>query len=364
MKRFFKAIAAALALPLLLCCGCGIIPGQPDGDTETQNSKGFWRYTDTAMGTVIWQSIYAAGEDAAQKVSREIMDYLDNLEQEKLSWRLDTSEVYKINASAGSPEGYQASEEMASLLRRCKELYQQSDGAFDATLGPVVRLWNIDQWAAGGQTENFCPPSSQTLADALRKTGSDKLVIEETPSSSEQTIRTYVYIPQGTGIDLGAVGKGYALAEIRNLLEQNPEVTGAVISVGGSVLTYGEKPDGSSWKVGITDPFDTSATIGVLSLRGEWCVSTSGDYERYMEADGVRYHHILNPATGYPADSGVRSVTVLSKDGLLSDGLSTACFILGPEKGMELAVRYDAEVLFILDDGEVVMSEGMEGYYQ
>ena len=100
-----------------------------------------------------------------------------------------------------------------------------------------------------------------------------------------------------------------------------------------------------------------------MTLEGQWCVSTSGDYERYVEADGVRYHHILNPKTGMPAAGDVRGVTILMKDGLLSDGLSTACYILGPEKGMELAGQYGAEALFVMADGRIEMSEGMEPYF-
>ncbi len=164
-------------------------------------------------------------------------------------------------------------------------------------------------------------------------------------------------------LDLGAVGKGLALSRILELLEEEPEVSGAVVYLGGSVLTYGSRLDGGSWKIGIADPSDPSSSVGILTLEGQWCVSTSGDYERYVERDGVRWHHILDPATGLPADSGVRSATILSRDGLLGDGLSTACFILGPEKGLELAGEYGAEVLFILDDGEFVMSEGMEAFF-
>ena len=135
-------------------------------------------------------------------------------------------------------------------------------------------------------------------------------------------------------------------------------------SGGGSILTYGEKPDNSSFRIGILDPAEPSRNIGILTLDGEWCISTSGDYERYVEVEGVRYHHILDPATGYPADSGVRSVTVLSQDGLLSDGLSTACFILGEEKGMALAKEYGVHVLFVLEDGRILMSPGMETFFQ
>jgi thiamine biosynthesis lipoprotein len=170
-------------------------------------------------------------------------------------------------------------------------------------------------------------------------------------------------MPEGMKLDFGAVGKGLALDEILAYLTDQEEITGATVSVGGSVLTYGEKPDKSSWKVGIVDPADTSEYIGVLTLDGQWCVSTSGDYERYVEVDGVRYHHIIDPATGYPADSRVSGVTVLTKDGFLSDALSTACFILGQEEGMALAEKYDAEVLFVDKDGNISMTEGMKQYF-
>ena len=111
------------------------------------------------------------------------------------------------------------------------------------------------------------------------------------------------------------------------------------------------------------NPLDTSQYIGILSLKGQWCVSTSGDYERYVEVDGVRCHHIRDPATGMPADSAVHSVTILAKDGLLSDALSTACFVLGAGKGMELARQYGAEALFVTTEGEIVMTEGMGEFF-
>lgn len=365
MKKFFRIMALCASLSLC-CAGCVFRQGGAGGQGGTGggNAGGAWSYTDTAMGTVVQQSIYVKGRDAAERVSGEIMEYLGRLEREMLSWRLDTSEVYRVNASAGSGEGYALSGEMASLLQDCLELYRQSEGAFDVTLGPVVRLWNIDQWAAGKQTGDFRAPSRGELDEALELCGSDKIIImrEDAPQPGRESDLTII-LPEGMMLDLGAVGKGYALDGIRDILEQEPEITGAVISLGGSVLVYGEKPDERSWRVGIVDPLRPSENIGVLSLKGQWCITTSGDYERYAEADGVRYHHILDPATGFPADGGVRGVTILSKDGEIGDGLSTACFILGAEKGMELAGRYGAEALFVLEDGSIVMSEGMEDYF-
>ncbi len=343
MKRF---LYVALGTMILLC-GCG-----RNLASETVSRQ----YVDVAMGTVVRQVVYCSEEAAAEAFSGRAMELLEELEGELLSWRLESSQVYSVNASGGNEEGVRLSEELAEILRQCLQLYRDSEGAFDVTMGPAVRLWNIDQWAAGQQEGEFELPDPQELKQTLEICGSGRLKLGE----GEAPV---LYLPEGMQLDLGAVGKGLALTELLGLLERESRITGAVISVGGSVLTYGSKPDGSSWRVGIPDPADTSSNVGILSLEGQWCVSTSGDYERYAEVDGVRYHHILDPATGYPADSGVRSVTVLTREGLIGDGLSTACFILGPRKGMELAGKYGAEVLFVLEDGKIVMSEGMEKTY-
>ena len=387
MKFFFRVIV--IGATVFFCCGCamggsgsrenasaggaGDLEGQASGHTW-QNAAGMQndtaagqdretarQYVDTAMGTVIQQTVYAS-EDAASDFFERSKALLTGLEQEELSWRLDTSQVWRVNAAAGSEEGCGVSEELAALLQECLELYGRSGGAFDITLGPLTRLWDIDKWAAGGadDEEGFRPPSAEELEDALRLCGSDRVRIVSPSSEGEET---KIFLPEGMQLDLGAVGKGLALSRIGSMLEEGEGISGAVISLGGSILTFGGKTDGSSWKVGIVNPFDTSSNVGILSLEGQWCVSTSGDYERYVEADGVRYHHILDPATGYPAVSKVRGVTVLAKDGLLSDGLSTACFLLGTDRGMKLAEEYDVEVLFVMSDGSIVMSEGMEPYF-
>ncbi len=365
MKLFFRIIMVGAVI--FYCCSCGNVrsggwgraSAGGDGDFEVQESAR--QYVDTAMGTVIQQTVYAS-EETASAFFQEAMALLTGLEQEELSWRLDTSEVWQINASAGNEEGCSISEEMEALLQECLELYGRSGGAFDITLGPLTRLWNIDKWAAGGEEvkNDFRPPSAEELRYALGLCGSDRVRLVPAVSEGEEA---RIFLPEGMQLDLGAVGKGLALSRLSGLLEEEAGVSGAVISLGGSILTFGGKPDGSSWKVGIVNPFDTSSNVGILSLEGQWCVSTSGDYERYVEADGVRYHHILNPDTGYPAESEVRGVSILTKDGLLSDGLSTACFLLGSERGMELAEEYGVEVLFVLSDGSIVMSEGMEAYF-
>lgn len=349
MKLFYKithaiilALTLIIALPLL---GCG---------QRLQTVQ----KVDTAMGTIISQTLYVATGTAVgrktsetQNISEEILSEIRELEENYLSWRLESSEIYLINQTAGSNQEIILSHFLNTALNRCKEVHGASEGAFDFTVGRLARLWNIDKWAM--EAQGFIPPTEAQIEEVLQYVGGDKCGIEG------DTIQ----LPQGMQLDLGAVGKGIALDEIRAFLEQHKEVKGGVISVGGSILTYGSKPDGGKWNVGIVNPMDTSRNIGILQLSGNWCVSTSGDYERYVEAEGIRYHHILNPVTGGPADSGVRSVTILTKSGLDSDALSTACFVLGVEKGMALAESFDAEALFILEDGEIVMTEGMKQYF-
>lgn len=321
------------------------------------------RYTDTAMGTVIQQTFYAPDEEMADAVSDAVKVLLVQMEEQKLSWRLETSEIYAANSMAGSKEGYLMSNEMTRVIIQCLDLSRRTEGAFDVTIGSVVRLWNIDSWTAGGQVGDYILPEREILQQELGNCGYEELRLEPVISGENgEILQARVFLPAGMQLDLGAVGKGLALDRILDRLRDS-KISGAVISVGGSVLTYGEKPDHTDWKVGIVNPLDTAEYIGILGLKGQWCVSTSGDYERCVEVDGVRCHHIIDPATGMPADRAVHSVTILTKDGLLSDALSTACFVLGAEKGMELARQYGAEALFVTTEGEIVMTEGMRSFF-
>lgn len=339
-KKYSKLCTAVLAAATaFVFTGCGSF------GMRTHQS------TDVAMGTVVTQTIYAAGgEEQGEGITGDILRLLEKLEQEKLSWRISRSELAQINESAGQEAGYGLSEDMEEYLTEILAAARVSGGAFDPTIGRVTELWNIDGWTLDGQGE--IPPQEEIQA-LLEHTGYDKVNIRD----------HRIYMEADTALDLGAAGKGIASDAIKAFLEEEGKVSGAVISVGGSILTYGQKPDGTQWQIGITDPQNPDGSLGILSLEGAWCVSTSGDYERYVEADGIRYHHILNPATGYPADSGIRGVTVLSKSGILSDILSTACFVAGKEKALELAKLYDAELLLVTEGGEVFMTEGIKACF-
>lgn len=327
----------------------------------------------TVMGTILSQQVYLQGDgreageitgpaETGGQAEREVWEEADitarietivlELEQDMLSWRIEGSEIAIINAAAGSGDKVLVSDALFAGIETLLAVSAESGGAFDITMGPVVRLWNIDEWAAGNNTGAQIPGEDE-IAEALAHTGYESIMAENGS----------IWIPAQMQLDMGAVGKGIACDRIAAFLKEQAAY-GAVISVGGSVLTFGEKPDGTPWQVGIVNPLDTSSMLGTLSLEGQWCISTSGDYERYVEADGIRYHHILDPATGYPAQSGICSATVLCKSGILSDALSTACFILGAEEGIKLAQSYGAEVLLVEETGNIIMTDGMKSIFR
>lgn len=368
-KIFVKLLGTGL-LAAGICCWAGC------GRTLKYTS------VNTAMGTFVYQTVYTSEED----VTADVTGLINDLEQDTLSWRTAESEIARINAQAGSEEGFVLSDNLSADLAVLTEVSERSSGAFDITMHPVVELWNIDAWAAGqgavlmqqtvegtGETLDnqqaggattleaqpsdvatlISLPTSNQISQALSHTGYEAINIENNT----------LYLPADMSLDLGAAGKGIACDAIADFLKES-EVSGAVISVGGSVLTYGSKPDGTPWQVAIVNPLDTAKQLGTLSLSGEWFVSTSGDYERYVEVDGIRYHHILDPDTGYPAASGVRSVTIVCDSGILSDALSTACFVLGVEEGMELAESYGVKALFVDEAGQIFMTESMQGIFK
>jgi len=299
------------------------------------------------MGTVVSMRVYGEGEE----VSNSLWELISNLENTVLSKRVAGSEVYELNQglSLGESEELMVSKQLMDYLQHGKQIWEDSEGAFDLTLGALSALWNIDEQTG---SEQPVLPTEQEITGAKNKSGFYNCDLDN------QCIQT-----KGSfQLDLGAVGKGLALDEIKKSLDEN-KVSAAVISMGGSILTYGEKPDKSSFKVAIVNPFQTEERIGYLEITGTKCISTSGSYERYIEINNMRYHHILDPATGYPAQSGVVSVTIVSDNGFESDALSTACFILGTEKGMTLAAKYHALALFITDSGDIIMSPELESMF-
>ena len=354
---------------------------QTTADTSTStNSPQEYSKTDFVMSTVLSEKIYGTKD-----VTQDIKEELDKLEKEQLSWREDSSIVSKINADAQKGTKTKLDSDMTSWVEDSLELAKRSNGAFDPTIGRLTRLWNIEG-------DNPKVPSKQEIKNTLEDTGYTKIHLEKVESqntantkknvdkdikdntaknkeTSEDTSKntntnesvSSIYIGDKCTLDLGAVGKGIACDVVQDYLKKQKEVSGAVIAVGGSILLYGSKADGSDWNVAVQNPRGQDGeAMGVLSLSGTTNVSTSGDYEKYFMQDGKRYHHILDPSTGYPADSGLISVTIVSDSGLLSDGLSTACFVLGKEKGEKLLETYGAEGVFIDQNKKVTVTKGLK----
>lgn len=319
-----KCIAALTAL-LLLFLFCGCQPGQ------TALSR-----TDYLLDTVVTLTLYGATEgdlDAAFAEIRRLNDLLDAYSPfSDLGW---------LQAAAGE-RPVAVSKETMELLTFAKDLYGRTGGYLDVTVGPLIDLWDIRN---GGHY-----PAEGELSRALGLLGMDDLVLDEAKGTA------YLMRP-GMRVDLGALAKGYIADKVKALLLDRGVESG-VIDLGRNILLIGEKPGEAPFSIGIQSPTDAGNLLRVLSLRDRSLV-TSGTYERYFERDGVRYHHVLDPFTGFPADRGLLAVTVLSSSSLWGDGLSTACLLLGVEEGMALIDSLpETEALFVLTDGTVQTTAG------
>ena len=298
------------------------------------------KYTnaDFAMDTVVSETLYTSGED----INTQIGEKLREMETTLLSWTEENSQISQLNNADGKT--MEVSDDLAADLEKIRQLSQDSNGAFDPTLGKIIRLWDI----AG---ENPHVPDQSEIDTLLPEVGYEKIQVDG----------NNVTLLDGCTLDLGAVGKGMGCDQIMDYLQTQPDVFGMILNLGGSsVMTYGEKPDGSSWKVALTDPRDTEGDyLGAITLDANQFLSTSGDYEKYFIEDGIRYHHILNPKTGYPVQNGLISVTIVCDQGYLADGLSTACFVLGMDAAKPLLEKYGAEAVFVDEDKNVYVTSGL-----
>ncbi len=285
-----------------------------------------------AMNTTVSLDVTGLNSKAAaEKIKSEIL----RLDEKLLSRANKNSEVYAVNN--GKTE---VSDELVMLLTVLKEIEEESNGAFCVGVAQLTDLWGIG-------TDNARVPNKAEIQAA----------IENCHNWTIDYDNKTIHLPDGVKLDLGAVGKGtacdyaYTIVSERNCKE-------SVVAVGGSVLLDGTDPK-SRFKVGIRDPLGEANEYCAILEAEPGCVSTSGNYERFFEDEnGKRYHHIFDPSTGYPADSGLLSVTVATKFGTISDALSTACFVLGIEKSLPLLEKYNADAVFITTDKKIITTYG------
>ncbi|QTQ11023.1 FAD:protein FMN transferase [Treponema parvum] len=269
------------------------------------------------FGTICSINAY---EDGTKAVYDEIFARLRSIDA-LFSTTKPSSEIEKINAAAGVT-GVEVSEEVIAVLKVALAFSRITDGAFDPTIGPVVKLWGIN-------TEHERIPEKEELDGALKLVGWKNVKIDGNT----------VFLPEkGMRLDLGGIVKGYAADAVTHILKDR-KVACAVIDLGGNVYVWGQKKDKSLWRVGIKNPNDPEGEPKIVLSLPESTVVTSGVYERYFIEDGVRYHHIINPKTGYPENNELTSVSVICRSSIAADALSTSLFILGKEKGFQLIDR-------------------------
>ncbi len=312
-----KKIAGLLAL-LLLFTGCA--PAE-------KHQKDFF-----AMDTFFELTAYGEYAPEALNAAETLAMQLDA----ELSATDPGSALYALNEAGGGP----VDGDCAELLGIALPLCESTGGAFDVTLLRLSQAWGF----SGGEPR---VPEASEISSLLQCSGWEKIIYENNA----------VTIPEGAGLDFGAIAKGYAGRKIAELLSSYG-VESAMLSLGGNVQVLGRKPDGSLWNIGIADPADEAQLVGSVAAENA-AVVTSGSYKRYFEQNGVRYHHILDPESGFPAESGLLSVTIVAEDGALADALSTALFVLGEEKALDYWREHGGfETVLITEDGRVLATEG------
>lgn len=288
-----------------------------------------------AMNTYMTFTAYGEDAQAALQEAEECIQQVEGL------WSVtdEDSEIYQANHSGGQP--VTVSEETAEIISFALEMAQRTGGALDPTIYPVLTAW-------GFTTDSKQVPSQQQIAQLLEQVGYNRI----------QLNGTELTVPDGMELDLGAVGKGYTADLVTEILRRHG-VTSALISLGGNIQAIGSRPDGSDWRLGIRAPWE-SGNLGVLTV-SDAAVVTSGGYENYFDDEqGNIYWHILDPSTGYPADSGLQSVTIVGREGRMCDALSTALFVMGAQSAEQYWRENGGfEMLLVTDSGEILITEGI-----
>ena len=323
-NNIIKKLSAVLTASALLLTGCS------GAKSSTQTDQDL-TYTDMLFDTVIKIQILDPADESILDGLKKLCEKYDTM----LSTTNTDSELYKLNHANGQP--FTVSSETANLIQEGIHYSELSGGAFDLTIEPVSALWDF-------KADKPTVPSSDAIAQAVSHVDYTKVDIQDNTVTLED--------PEA-GIDLGAIAKGYIADQVKTYLKKQG-IKHAIINLGGNVDVIGTKPDGSKYNIGIQKPFDESGeAITSVQLKDQTVV-TSGIYERYFKKNGKLYHHILDPQTGYPCENNLYSVSIITDSSTKADALSTTCFLLGYEKGMELIQSMDGvEAIFITDDEKV-----------
>lgn len=335
-----------LAIPLLICSfllmGCQ--SKQASKESLPIVEKPLTR-TESLLHTVVQISIYHKDQEEAMD---EGIAYVKEMEQ-LLSTNLEESDVYRINQAAGK-EAVKVDSRTFELIERALDMGEKSGGRFDVTIGAVNQLWKIG-------SSDARKPTDEEIKAALPRINYKDVQLDQ----KKQTVA----VKEGMVLELGAISKGYIADGLKNLFAEKG-ITTAIINLGGNVVVMGSSPvNKEGWKVGVQDPNEVRGTVVGSVYVKDGSVVTSGIYERYLEIDGVIYHHILDPATGYPVENNISGVTVFTKTSTQGDALSTTLFLLGMDKGMEFIDQLeDVEAVFVDKERGVHLSKGLKERFE
>ncbi|MGN7358354.1 FAD:protein FMN transferase [Paenibacillus sp. SAF-054] len=350
MKRKWMAGAAAL----IIIVAVGSIMLNRDSlaflSADDQQVKAEAKVTEPVTETyIIFDTVVNVklyGEHAKPEHLEHIKDMLGDMDH-KLSRTLEGSEISKVNQEAGKA-AVPVSQDTFDVVKKALDYAVDTGGLYDPSVGPLVSLWNIGN-------EGAHVPAKSELAEVMNRIGYKDVIL-----NAEK--RTIQLARKGMALDLGGIGKGYAADRVADYLKSE-QVDSAIINLGGSsIIALGSKPGGQEWNIGLQDPDQTRGTsLGNVQLINK-TIDSSGVYERFFMENGVKYHHILDPRTGYPSQSGLKSVTIISDSATDADALSTAVFIMGLDAGLKYIEKQPGvEAFFITSDNRIYETSGLKG---
>lgn len=301
-------------------------------------------FTHRAMGTIMSHRFFGNHLVECQSAIQSEIEILEHL----LSRFIPESDICRINQSSGI-QAERIAPETVDILIQALNFSRLSAGCFDITIGPLVSLWRNCH-------STLQPPAPQAISRILDLISHNDLVVDSSAGSA-------TLIRHGQSIDLGGIGKGYAADRMMEIYREFGIIS-AFSNLGGNVIALGTKPDGSPWRIGIQHPRNANRLIGSVRVKDR-AVVTSGDYQRFFtDNKGNRYHHILDPRTGYPVESGLTSVTVISSSALSADALSTILFVTGMDKGQEYLRNFPGtDAIFVDEESNIVITPGLDGYF-